>query len=469
MKKQFYLNISLVNLVYYFKTGLIKPSKYFEEWAEDRQSKYNNSLLFLYSNSISCDECSLEIVLNSEEKNQLVQIDDFSLMNKPLPISRIRNIYFPTGKSKQALFNIETADGFVNMQTVNEIKPIEKPIEIPNFEDDTKNWEIKNRLFDRILGGFAVMKIAKHENFDEYSKHYFNYLAHINKKVEVNKNIEFKDTQLKAIKINNDIPEADIIFKNVDLESVNHINKGKEEIKKDKFTDNILLDQITNEVTYIMAVLSQYGDDFGKSYKIADFMSDIIEGKFRPETKEKLCLTFGINQGYSSFKNAYHINDHILEIKFKLDSELDYSIIESVYQYIFNDRTDNSSFDYINTWCPKFKNSVDENTFDTITVFDKKIIVQKKTGVGSQKSSKNSQNKLSNIENKTEADTDDKIKVKQSEALKERINKIENINKIGELKTIAKYLGIKNYSKFKKENTSELKDLIIKKEKSILN
>lgn len=390
MEKHFFLNISSVNLVFYYQTGLIKPSCYFDKWAEDMQSKYNGSLLFSTKNLLRKSECSLEVVFNKDEVDEIKENENgFFLYNKPLPISRIKNIYLTKGKSKEIVFTIEAVDGFIPEKSIKEIEASSEEIKLPelNISRKENNWETKNSLYDKILGGFALMKIAASEDFKEYSDNYFNYLAYLNKSIKSASNKldnDFDERQLQTIQIINDNPKSKIVFNSINYEKVIESNKGRGEIKRDRFTGNIKLDEINNNGTYILAVLSEYGDDYGKSFKIADFISNVIYKKFRKEVLEKLCLTFGINQGYKSFRNYYEINNNTLEVKFCLNSELDYSIIESIYQYIFNGKTDNSSFSYINSWCPKHKNNVDTRKFETVRIFDKEIIIKKKVQVGSQ-------------------------------------------------------------------------------------
>ena len=88
-----------------------------------------------------------------------------------------------------------------------------------------------------------------------------------------------------------------------------------------------------------------------------------------------VALAFGVNQGYSEFRNEYNIEKKRSQVKFKMDSQFDYYIIESVYQFVFNDETDNESFPYIDAWCPKLKNTNSINQ-KAVMLLDKQIIIE---------------------------------------------------------------------------------------------
>jgi len=94
-------------------------------------------------------------------------------------------------------------------------------------------------------------------------------------------------------------------------------------------------------------------------------------------------LLFGINQGYSAFRNYYYLSNKKLNVKLKLNSILDYSIIESIYQYVYNSKTNNFNFPYIESWCSKNVESRITNDYETYKLFDKEIIFKKKAKIGS--------------------------------------------------------------------------------------
>jgi hypothetical protein len=70
------------------------------------------------------------------------------------------------------------------------------------IEKSQNNWQNKLDIFNRILGGFAVMKIAKDE-FENYSENYFDTLASIN-------NIISNELKNQSLKISDKYNEKEI-------------------------------------------------------------------------------------------------------------------------------------------------------------------------------------------------------------------------------------------------------------------
>ena len=87
--------------------------------------------------------------------------------------------------------------------------------------------------------------------------------------------------------------------------------------------------------------------------KLDDFFSFLVNSDFEPDRKEGISLMFGLNKGYTAFRNKYETEDLELEIKFRLESQLEYYTIESIYQYVFNGKTDNYNYEYLDGWCPQ--------------------------------------------------------------------------------------------------------------------
>ncbi len=386
--KNYFLPINSANISHYFRNGIILPSRYIKGngWINDIQSKFNNSILLCSKPITEKSNCSLTIVFTDEEQKYIKQIsNNFFVFNKPLPISRVKQLNFVNEEqSKTTVYNIEQGDAYVpklisiidNQETVN-ISELEKFKNTNN----TENWEEKIGLFNRVLGGFSIMQIADVSNL-EYPFNYFNTLSLINKEVENKiKDFNFENNYAPYINIKE---KRSAIYGKINLETVSKYAKEKEGFDLPIKRGLIRLEEINNNKnSYLLAILATYGNDAGKPKKISDFISSLINENFNSKIKEKLCLIFGINQGYSAFKNEYNIQGQKIKTKFKLDSEVDYSIIESVYQYVFNDKRDNTRFSYISEWCPKFNNNIDLRVYETYRVFDKEIIYKKKAHFGS--------------------------------------------------------------------------------------
>jgi hypothetical protein len=90
-------------------------------------------------------------------------------------------------------------------------------------------------------------------------------------------------------------------------------------------------------------------------------------------------LIFGLNKGYKAFRNKYKTANFEVDIKFHLDSQFDYYIIESIFQYVFNRKTEIAGFSYIDNWCNKASlGRSNGGNYKTYKILDKKIIYKKK-------------------------------------------------------------------------------------------
>src|SRR5690606_13391733 len=122
----------------------------------------------------NCD-CSIEVIFTFEELKTLKNLDsNFLSFDKPIPISRIKKVYFTDNKQMEtSIWNINNGAGFVPQQILS----VEN-VKEEDFYSDSFNFEIeKSRIsdelekkvsrFDTALGGFAFMKVGA-SDFSEY-------------------------------------------------------------------------------------------------------------------------------------------------------------------------------------------------------------------------------------------------------------------------------------------------------------
>ncbi|SFD20918.1 hypothetical protein SAMN04489722_10671 [Algibacter lectus] len=518
--EKYFLILKTVNLGHYFSRGLITPSNYINSWIDDFQCKIDNTILLTHNLVLDESTCGIELEIVEDEKQYIKEISNgFSILNRPLPISRIKNIYFENEKqSETTILNIESADAFVPKEIIKiHEEESDSNLEVFDFSYQTPLDEeliIKQKLFDKLLGGFALMRIAKEDDFKEYSENYFNYLAFINYEVR-NKikdlNIDFNTDLIKAIEIG-DYEKLPYIYKEMNVAIANKLLNKNLPISK---FGVIQVDKIAKIKEFILAILSTYGNDYGKIKKIDDFISSLTSGRFNKKWEEQICLYFGINQGYNAFENTYRFDNKEIVVKFKLNSELDYSIIESIYQYVFNNKKENYQFDYL-SWCPKFINNTNIQKYEVIKFFDKQVIIKKKIIPGSteylqklleqfskinvfeiktkiseffqiiiddmkklnfdnNEEIKSLKLKLKEVENKKTIESELTLKSNnkldldqtaielENDILAARLIALNKITQIGELKGIAKFVGIKNKGPFVKKDCEKLKNLIIEK------
>lgn len=379
----FYIPINSGNLAHYFVKGCICPSIYIKNRNEDLQNIYSTFILLSNSKFTDKTDCSLEVILNSEEAPTQI-LENFYILDSVLPISRVKGIFFNSEEQKtNTVYDITNGGAFLPMALIEvELSPkLVTSIEgAQNVIHISKNdWSAKLDLFNRILGGFATMKIAKNET-ENYSENYFDTLASINKFIS-------NELESQSIKVSSKYEWAviendqfsrirDLTFSNInDSILINQAKNDSVEIIKKNGIPNIdLIDK--SKLTYLIAILASYGD--GKRKSIDNFLSDLSSNKFESKRIEGIALMFGINNGYEIFRNEYKTPNFHAVVKFKLDSLVDYYTIESVFQYVFNDKISTTKFDYLDNWVQPFKGNISQSNFETFRILDKVIFTKKK-------------------------------------------------------------------------------------------
>lgn len=378
MSKTYYIPIDSVNLSNYYRTAIIAPANYIQNRNRDIQSSFDNYILLSSKKFTTDTDCAMEIVLDEKEEQPKSISDNFYLFDMPLPISRIKAIYFNTEEQKtNTVFNVTSGAAFLPEKSI-EVESKHTKLNVKEIDDCkisiiSKDWKEELESYNKVLGGVAIMPICKKE-FENYPLNYFGILSLFNKKIEdeilaqnVNPTINYSwafqsESQFKQL--------HDLIYQNVDDTVVRNVAVG-DNVNIQTRNGLYVLDSIpTKTNTYLAAILATYGKD--KRKKIDDFISDFKSNKFEEKRLEGIALIFGINIGYSAFRNQYKFRNTKTEIKFKLESKLDFYTIESIYQFVFNGKRNNREFSYIDNWCPEFKNNnpLSKNYF---TILDKHI------------------------------------------------------------------------------------------------
>ncbi len=380
MSNSFYIPIHSMNLAHYLGSGIIAPSIYIENNNADIQDGLRNYLLLSSSKFTKDTNCAIEIVLNTEEEAPKKISENFYLFDKPLPISRIKGIYFTNEEKKiSSNFDITSGSAFIpeGLLKVSMEESIDtKELENIEYQPSERNWTNFLKRYDQILGGFSTMKISK-ENFQNYPTHYFSTLGNINnlftnildkQNISIENSFQFAFTNEGKFKDFHNTIYSEIDYSEVQRYAEN--DKVKLEVKNGL----VQIDKISeNTQTYLVAILESYGK--GKRKQVDSFISDLISGKFNEKKKEGLSLIFGLNKGYKAFRNKYKTSNFEVDIKFQLNSKLDYYIIESIYQNIFNNLDNIRYFPYIDEWLITSKQAEAVNpSYVTYQMVDKTII-----------------------------------------------------------------------------------------------
>jgi len=392
MEKSFYIPINSGSLAHYFSKAIILPAKYFTNKPEDIQNRFADSLLLSESKWVGNCDCSIEIVLTDAEAKELAKVSDsFYLYNTPIPISRVKSVAFLDAKQKETtIWNINSGaafvpDGIVSVEKNRDIDILsDTEIEAGNDFKSTAEVSDKIKRFDIILGGFAFMRLGG-KSFMNYSENYFSTLSYFNKLVEEQTLNAAKE---KGLKFSNKYiglfskQESEwskwqqYIYQNLDAQEIEALAE-KEGIRVEKKLGLLKIDSINpSSHLYELAILATYGDRKNKSAD--DLVTDLSNGTIAPEKVEDVSILFGLNNGYSKLRNKYKgaVKDN--NVKFTLESKLDYYIIESIYQFVFNGSKSNYTFSYIDSWCPSSRYKPNVKGYETFKILDTVIIAKKK-------------------------------------------------------------------------------------------
>lgn len=369
-----------MNLAHYLGSGIIAPSIYIENKNPDIQDRFKNHLLLCSFKFTRDTNCAIEIVFNNNEEAPKKISEHFYLFDMPLPISRIKNIYFSNDEQKVSTkFDITSGSAFIpeNLLKVTKEDCIEtRELENIDYKSSEINWGGYLKKYDQMLGGFSTMKISR-ENFQNYPTHYFSTLGNINSlfsKTLVQQNITIENRFQSAFTDEGKFKNFhNTIYSDIDFNELQRYAES-ENIRLETKNGLIQIDKISdNTQTYLVSILESYGT--GKRKKNDEFISDLLAKKFVEKKKEGLSLIYGLNKGYKSFRNKYKTANFEVDIKFHLDSKLDYYIIEGIYQNIFKSVKDSLSFEYLDSmFLEAKKEEIEAPNYVTYQMIDKTII-----------------------------------------------------------------------------------------------
>lgn len=374
------LQIHRIKLQDYVQSALIAPDCYLgDEIEKDIQSKNPNFLVVSdgYLEELNQSQILLELILTEEENLVMYKVGEVSYFDFPLPITRIKKIHCHDKEVMQHLIvNLATSEkGFLNENIFcsdlhNKKSPFQKRELTPLAEgNEAKNYKTEIIYFDKRMGMFSFMKNTnlylsdKTMSISNYSNHYFSSLSKFLQTPLENK--EFKDIATAlANKEFKTLLFSDVQMNQEFIEKIaNNIEDG--EIKQ--LFSNLLLPNTTKttlatlwekkELTYYLITLVYYFR-LKDANKKDNFKANITA--FIPlEVLEVSLAILGLYFGYKNLR-AYETivfdgkyfpklldKDGKVNIKFKMDSKLDYITIESIYNYIFHNKAKSDSFDYL--------------------------------------------------------------------------------------------------------------------------
>lgn len=392
MENSFYIPINSGSLAHYFSRAIILPAKYFSNKPEDIQNTVGDSILVSESKWVKNSDCTLEVILTVTEVKELNRVSEhFFFCNIPIPISRVKSVCFLNAKQKETtMWNINNGAAFIPESIVsvemNNKSEIVSDSEFKGGQEFKSAAELSDKIkrFDIILGGFAFMRLGG-KSFMNYSPNYFSTLSYFNKLIEEQTNNAAKEKGLKASNKYTGLFSKNesewtkwqqYIYQNLESQDIELIAE-KEGERVEKKLGLLKIDSINpGSHLYELAILATYGDRKNKSTD--NLVTDLTNGTINSEKVEDVSILFGLNNGYSKLRNKYKGSVKDSNVKFTLESKLDYYIIESIFQFTFHGLKSNYSFDYIDRWCPTSKSKENIKGYETYKILDTVVVAKQK-------------------------------------------------------------------------------------------
>jgi hypothetical protein len=392
MENSFFIPINSGSLAHYFSGAIILPARCFTNKPEDIQNRFVDALLLSDSKWVKNSDCSIEVLLTDTERKELSKVSEhFFLYNAPIPISRVKSVFFLDEKQKKTtIWNINNGAAFipesiVSVERSGDFEMIsEGEINIVNEYSSASDLSDKIKRFDIILGGFAFMRLGG-KSFMNYSENYFSTLSYFNKLIEEQ---TLKAAREKGLMFSTRYTglfskyESEwskwqpYIYQNLNSQEIEAL-ADKEGIKIEKKLGVLNIDSINpSSHLYELAILATYGERKNKSAD--NLVTDLTNGTIFQDKVESVSILFGLNNGYSKLRNKYKGQVKDSNVKFTLESRLDYYLIESIYQFVFNTSQPSYSFDYLDKWCPIAKLKDNVNGYETYKILDTVVIAKKK-------------------------------------------------------------------------------------------
>ena len=321
-----YLPIFSTSLAHiYGNLELILPVKYLSNRIQDIQNIYPNHILLSKQKWIkeceisaskemrNSEVCDISIELNEIDEKNLIKLDEvFYLYDKPILLSKVKNIwFFDKEQMKVTVGNIEITQGFIpgNLLKID-VNPTFTEFHKPK-KRVTKPKDISKNInfYNKYLGGIILAKNLLNKS------DIFRFVDEV---------LLQTDKQLKK-----DIFNIEIEDKNIE-----RIAK-KESIQIKYFAGIINRNRIPkNSLTYIYAML----------YTYRPFMNDNLLGlieeiqeNISKEELEKITILYGIMAGYNHLNFKINYQNRKIFNRFQLEKD-DLQVLDSVYKTVFKEK-----------------------------------------------------------------------------------------------------------------------------------
>lgn len=335
---KYFLPIKVENLSFYLLSGAFAPANFYEGREKDVQSLFANQLLLSSSNLVGDSDCSIELVLNKLELEQLTKIadsEDCYLFTSFLPASRLVRVIF---KNKKEAEYIRTT---INLSTaiLTEDQCSSGPLNCSAFKP-TNSKASKISAYDnyikyqRLLGALALMRIVNEDQYT-FNLDYLPFLAKYNEQIKYALATQKISPNAKAY---SNLELLKCIIKSESEGSAMHKAAAykdaiNEFARKEGYA--IKLDPIKHTYDHsslggVSSILAYIHD-----YKVNDldaggrFMIDsLITKRFSGvPSASQVAFYYGYSRGYAKFKKKYES----VVYKYDFSNRLDRYVAEIVY------------------------------------------------------------------------------------------------------------------------------------------
>lgn len=358
MEHVYYLPTRATSLAHYFSQAVISPAAYYHNKPFDLQD-HNFHHLLMYSHPAMPDsDCCIELALTDDEHSRLISAQgQWRFYEGTLPITRIRHILFADSQRRDATLaaiNISTAFLPRRLAAVFPQEAIATD-RLPHPTDTllTPSQSPALALFDRFMGAVAMLRLSGDGVCPlpyVATISFFNTVIRRN----VETNAPNADFSLHGIfdGSNGFSTILPLLGKPIDESTV--IDLGRrigERVKVNPVTRMIMIDRINDRWLYVAAILATYGTGAKSRRRRVDELMISRFSPIREDLRPLVALCLGYHYGYSSFLKEYGKNS---PYKFRLDSRLDYYVIESIFRYVFYSRRVSDTFPDFDRWWPTF-------------------------------------------------------------------------------------------------------------------
>lgn len=374
----FYIPADSASIPHYLGSALIIPAMFCPSKPRDIQNLFPEKVMACSEKWVENCNCSIEVILTAEEIASGNRFKRFILLEKPIPISRIVKIHFRSKTQMEVTtWNTNQGAAFLPKDILaleNTTNPVYVTMPTPNdFLDKEKSaTEIDDRInrYNVILGGLAFMK-AGNLSSKGHTTNYFSTLSTFNTAIDLQMTEASRNSGFNFIKKYGGLfsrsesewtPWIKYIYSDISVKELESI-AGEQGIRIQSKFGLVQIDNLkTDNLIYDLALMTMYGNNKPKS--LDELLSFLHKSRLSADKIEEIALLVGLRHGYSKLRNEYQFDTRKFSVKFELNSKLDYYVIESVYQTVFNINRRNSDFPYLLPIIKRFPGTVTNRDAD---------------------------------------------------------------------------------------------------------